>query len=574
MKSGSGKALGRALKKNFFRGNHLSLMLCLLATAGISFVSIALSYVIQQIVDMISGTEGARSFSTVVIMTVALIAGCVIFGAIDSVFSPKFQAKAMRQYKTDAFARLMKKSIAAFSDENTAAYISAFSNDAATIESNYLGCIWQLIQSVVWFFGAFALMLWYSPLLTLIAVGVSFLPIAGSLLTGGKMAAAEKKVSLRNEGFMGVLKDALSGFAVIKSFKAEKEVGGILDRSVEDTETQKRKRNHLQSIINYIGNLTGVAAQLGVFLIGAALAGQGGGITPGVIMAFINLMGLVVQPIGTVPSLLAKRRSAMALIDKMADMLSADTREEGENVPPALKEGIEITDLSFSYDESTPVFAGINARFEAGKCYAVVGGSGSGKSTLLSLLMASRTGYSGAICYDGKELKTIRSESLYEIVSLIQQNVFVFDSTIRENITLFRPFPEAAVQEAIRLSGLSALIAEKGGDYACGENGAGLSGGERQRISIARALLRKTPVLLVDEATAALDAETAFNVSDSILNLDGLTRIVVTHRLNESLLARYDEIIVLRNGAIQERGSFCDLMANKGYFYSLYTVSQ
>ena len=171
------------------------------------------------------------------------------------------------------------------------------------------------------------------------------------------------------------------------------------------------------------------------------------------------------------------------------------------------------------------------------------------------------------------EQRTISSQSLYELISIIEQNVFVFNASIVENITMFRPFPQSEIDSAIKQSGLSALIAQRGPDYFCGENGAGLSGGERQRISIARSLLRKSRVLLADEITAALDAETAKQVSNAVLSLEGLTRIVVTHKL-DSALAQYDCIVVLKAGCIVQSGSFDALMASKDYFYSLYTVSQ
>ena len=139
---------------------------------------------------------------------------------------------------------------------------------------------------------------------------------------------------------------------------------------------------------------------------------------------------------------------------------------------------------------------------------------------------------------------------------------------------MFREFPTAEVDRAIELSGLSTLIAERGEDYLCGENGSGLSGGEKQRISIARSLLKHASVLLADEATAALDAQTAHQVTDVILSLPGVTRIVVTHTLEQAALRRYDGILVLKNGRIAESGTFDALMAQKGYFYALYTVSQ
>lgn len=152
--------------------------------------------------------------------------------------------------------------------------------------------------------------------------------------------------------------------------------------------------------------------------------------------------------------------------------------------------------------------------------------------------------------------------------------MFVFNATIQDNITMFSDFPKDRVENAIRLSGLSCVIKEKGADYLCGENGNGLSGGEKQRISIARSLIKNSQVLLVDEATASLDSETAFQVSSAILDLENVTAVVVTHALDESLLKRYDSILTLKNGAVVEEGTFDELIMNKGYFHSLFTVSQ
>ena len=132
---------------------------------------------------------------------------------------------------------------------------------------------------------------------------------------------------------------------------------------------------------------------------------------------------------------------------------------------------------------------------------------------------------------------------------------------------MFREFPEEQKERAVRQAGLESFLASKGADYLCGENGSSLSGGERQRISIARCLLRSTPVLLADEATA-------FEITSAILSLDGITRILVTHRLEEILLRRFDDILVVKDGRLAEHGTFDSLMKNKAYFYSLYTLSQ
>ena len=265
------------------------------------------------------------------------------------------------------------------------------------------------------------------------------------------------------------------------------------------------------------------------------------------------------------PELLAARKAAIALIDKLAEALESNVRDDGVKIPDRLETGIEVSDVSFGYTPDVQVLHDVNVTFEAGKSCAIVGASGSGKSTLLHLLMAGSGDYSGEIRYDGQELRAVSCESLYEIASLIQQNVFVFNATIRDNITMFRDFPKSEVECAIE---------QRGENYLCGENGSGLSGGEKQRISIARSLLRNASILLVDEATAALDAQTARQVAGSILDLEHVTRIVVTHTLDASLLRRYDRILAMKNGTIVESGSFEDLMLRKGFFYSLYTVTQ
>ena len=558
----------------FFVQNKIHFGLAVLATIGLSLINLGISWLLQQVIDVMTGTGNTYDLLTLTYISLGLIGSILVIGWVNFQSKPKFNAQAMRQYKDYAFSLLTKKGINAFSSENTSVYLSALSNDTTNIEANYLNNNFTLVSQSLSFVGAFIMMIWYSPLLTLSAILLSLLPLLASLLAGNRLMSAEKKVSDRNASYVATLKDCLSGFSVVKSFKAEKQIIKMLANSNQSAEGSKQARNKLNSIISIAAASAGAAAQLGVFLVGAYLALTGNGITAGVVLVFVNLMNFVIQPIAEVPGLLANRRAALGLIDKLADSLSSNVRESGHSIENKLEHSIRLENVSFSYDQEKVILQDINLKLEKGKSYAIVGGSGSGKSTLLNLLMAANSNYSGHIYYDDVELRDISSESLYDLVSIIQQNVFVFNSTIEDNITMFSEFKREEIDHAIKLSGLSTLIEQKGKDYLCGENGSGLSGGEKQRISIARSLLRRTPVLFVDEATSSLDVETAFGVTNSILDLEGLTKVMVTHTLEESILRRCDAIITLKSGTIKEMGSFDELMNDKGYFYSLFTVSQ
>ncbi len=566
--------LRRIYTTEFYKGNRISFLLALLSTVLISVVNLGLSWLMQQMIDSASGLENTYSLTELVLLTVIIIVSIVSIKLLNYISKPRFIKKAMAQYKNTAFTKLTQKSIASFNNETTATYLSALTNDAITIETNYVANSFDILFNIVLMLGALAMMLWYSPLLTVVAVAFFLLPIGVSLIAGNRMKTIETRVSEKNSNFLASLKDSLVGFPVIKSFKAEKAMIDQFQKNNQTLENEKCNKRKISTVLGMLGSVAGVAAQFGTFLVGIYLASAGYGITPGVLIIFTDLTANIINPIRDLPDYLAQRKAAAELITKLAESLEANIRDEGEHIPVKLTDSIELKNVSFGYDDEHIVLHNINTAFLAGKSYAIVGTSGSGKSTLLSLLMASHSTYSGEICYDTHELHKISSEALYDIISMIQQNVFIFNDTIRNNITLFGSFASEDVQKAIELSGLTPLIEQHGDNYLCGENGNNLSGGEKQRISIARSLLRKSPVLLVDEATAALDRETAYRVSDAILNLHGLTRIVVTHSLEEALLRRYDEIIVLKDGCIVEKGTFNNLMANKSDFYALYTMAQ
>lgn len=564
----------RPFIKQFYRGNRFCFLLIWVKILLEVVSALLIAWLLQQCLDLIGGYKINFTLSALVGLSLLLIAVLLLTYLIAYIVKPKLITRGISQYKEFLFEELTKKKISAFSGESSATYLSALTNDIQTIEEGYLWSRLNVWESLLVFFGTVAMMLYYSPLLTLIATGLSLLPLLASFLTGNLAAQKEKEVSDQNEIYTSTLKDCLGGFSVIKSFQAEAQMIRVFKSNVKALASAQCRRYKAMILVGMFASVAGTVAQLGVFLFGAYFVLSGKNITAGSTLLFVQLMNNILTPIAIIPDYLAKRKAAGMLVEKIALALNHNVREEPKSTKKRLEHGITIQKLSFGYESEKKVLENIDCSFELGKKYAIVGASGSGKSTLLNLLLASDQNYTGKILYDDTELTQIGSNDLYTMESVIQQNVFIFNATILENITMFRSFPEEEVREVIRLSGLSALVEEKGIDYLCGDNGSGLSGGEKQRISIARSLLQKAQVLLADEATASLDAETANQVAEALLRLQGVTCIIVTHALEEGILKQYDKIFTLKSGSIVESGTFDELIEKKGYFYSLFTISQ
>ncbi len=572
MKTKQNKKKNREFIHQLYYKNRINFIVAIILTIAMSSLNLMISWLIQQIMDCTANQDMQALVRSAWIAASVVIAYTVANAVYRAVY-PRFLQRAMQQYRDYAFSRLTQKSLRSFSKEGTALYVSALTNDCTSIENNYLAATFTLIELLFCFLGALIMMLYYSPVMLVLAVALSFLPVAVSMTAGNRLTEQEKEISKKNERFVSIVNELLSGFPVIKSFRAETQASRLFSQRNEQAEEAKKNKRRTEQLISLLANDAGIIAQMGIFLAGAWLAISGKGVTAGVVIVFVQLMNYILNPISQVPLLWSNRKAAIALMEKLSDALSENVREEGREKINGFSEKIEVKDLTYGYEPESHVLKDLDVQFDAGKSYAIVGGSGSGKSTLLNLLMGSSSNYQGEICIDGVSIKNIESESLYQLMTSVQQNVFVFNDTIRNNVTMFHEFSDKEVALALEGSGLSEFIEKRGEDFVCGENGANLSGGERQRISIARALLRKSPILLVDEATAALDAATARAVSFSILNLVGMTRIVVTHRLEEAILRRYDKILVMKNGTICEQGNFDTLMQQKGQFYSLFQIA-
>lgn len=562
-----------ALRRQFRAGNEANYLLSLAGKALMVVMTISSSLIFTFVVEALE-YQSVQKF----LYGVGMVAVCVLANMACGLFRRRYQnaylRRALTQFKNYVFAKILAQPVSRYASGDTAKFISAFSNDLNAIEQNYLIGELNLFAEILSYLATALVLLVLNLPLGLVLIVSSLLAILVSYRFGGRVVRNETESMAKASDFVAQTQDLLNGFPVIKSFRAEQQIMTVFSRKNVELESTKQQRRASNDTVSIVGNISAILVTT-VFLSVGFLMAFNGLISVGRIIGFYELSGNMLSPIRSLGVLAANRRAAGALIERIGqeitDAPAPAARLQNVPTPPRT---ITLRDLSFGYGQETPVLRGISHTFEAGKRYALVGGSGSGKSTLLKLLMGFLPGYSGQVLYDGAELRRLDLDQLTEHLSVIQQEVFCFNSTLENNITLFRPFPPAELERAIRQAGLAGLCQTKGRDFLCGEGGCNLSGGERQRVSIARCLIRNAPIILADEAEAALDNKTAAAVLQTILGLDSALRIVVTHRLDTAILRQYDEILVLHHGAIEESGTFEQLLEKKGYFYSLYQVSQ
>ena len=539
----------------------------------LSAYNLIISWLLQKIIDLAAGIDKTPFYQLALVSLLSFLV-FIVFYFIFRYAHPKFLQTLSTSYKDLLFAKILRNNSRMVSEIGSGQFLSKLSNDLKSIEENYFDFYITLIDIGISFVGAIVLMLWYSPVLTMVAIALSILPLLASIPTSKEITKTEKNLSKKNAEFMEFMRDTLSGFSVIKSFQAESELENRFHEENVKIEKAKFLRRFAEENINLLSTAASVVMRLGVFLFGAWLSLSNSHVTPGIVLVFLQLLTFIITPLEKIPSLFANRKAARSLIAQTAELLYEKPDEQEKIEINSLKSAIEVQNLSFSYENNGKALQDVSLTFHAGKKYAIVGASGSGKSTLFKLLTKYSNEYNGNILYDGIDLRNITYSSLSQIISTVQQNVFVFHDSIYNNICLYKNIPEKEFDCVIQKSGLSSLIQQKGKNFSCGTNGNKLSGGEQQRISIARALLRNASILLMDEASSALDEKTADEIMHPILDMPGTTSLVITHRLNSTLLKKYDGICVLHHGKIIEFGPFDELMKNKGLLYSLVLLSQ
>lgn len=409
--------------------------------------------------------------------------------------------------------------------------------------------------------------------LTLLVIIASIIPMMISGFIGHKSAYLQKRAMIANQKYLAKVKDILAGFLVIKSFNVKEVICQDYSHESEKFDEINFIKRKFDVLANVISQLSGMIVFLVAFGGGMYLVFNGY-TTIGSVTAIVQLVNFVVMPLNEIGMGMSKFREGQATLDAfevkdVTELQTGETKEYFDDV-------ISFSNIDFSYPNTEEkIFYHLSLKIQKGEKIAIVGMSGSGKSTLLNLLLRFYDVTSGHISIDNKDLQAISAESLYNLMTIVQQDVYIFDDTLRANITLNQSFTDEEIKQAVQQSGLESYVLENesGLQTLCGENGSNLSGGQKQRLSIARALIRKTPILLLDEATSSLDNQVTTEIENSILDIQDLTALVVTHKLNETILKKYDRILFMKGGVIVEDGSFGDLMDRRGEFYKLFELS-
>ena len=486
----------------------------------------------------------------------------------------KLVRKIMSGYKNKVFQSILDRDYREFSKETSGKFISILTENMKKIEQDYLHQYFNISKNLsLMIFSLIAMFIgnWFLTLLVIIVSSIAML-ISGFI--GKKSAFMQNRAMIVEQTYLAKIKDIIAGFLVIKSFNVKEAIYQDYSYVSENLEEIYFTKGKFDVLSNVISQLSGMIVFLVAFGGGMYLVFNGY-TSIGSVTAIVQLVNFVVMPVNEVGMGITKFREGQVTLEvfEVQDVPEFQTGKTKEY----FNEVITFSNVDFSYPNTEgKIFNHLSLKIQKGEKIAIVGRSGSGKSTLLNLLLRFYEVTSGHILIDNQDLQDISIESLYNLMTVVQQDVYIFDDTLKANITLNQSFTEYDIKQAVQQSGLESYVLENelGLQVLCGENGSNLSGGQKQRLSIARALIRKTPILLLDEATSSLDNQVTTEIENSILKIQDLTALVVTHKLNEPILKKYDRILFMKDGRIVEDGSFEDLMDRKGEFYKMFKFSE
>lgn len=481
--------------------------------------------------------------------------------------------------RSELYNKILQLPIGYFTEKRKGDLISRSTNDVYEVENSLVGALEGWIRDPLTIIINFAVLFYLSPQLT-VAILIS-IPVIGFIL--GRISRALKKQSseaaIKHGESLSIMDETLNGLRVIKAFNIESLLKGRFEKTNHELLTAKNKISRRRDLASPVSEVLGVLVFVGILWFGGQLVlGQKIPLAPSTFLAYLALFYNIINPVKALSTSFSNMQKGSAAIIRIEEVLmtkvTVDDNPNGKKLTN-FTESIEFRNVRFAYQDAV-ILDDINLTVKKGQTIALVGSSGAGKSTLADLVPRFHDVTSGQVLIDGINIKEYSLHSVRSLMSIVTQEPILFNDTIGNNIALGQ---EGASDEQIiaaaKIANAHEFIIKKEGGYTSniGDRGSKLSGGERQRLTIARAVLKNPPILILDEATSSLDTESERLVQDAINNMmQNRTSIVIAHRL--STIRHADEIIVLQKGKIVERGNHEQLLAQNGFYKKLVEMQE
>ena len=481
--------------------------------------------------------------------------------------------------RVDMHDKLLQLPIGYFTEQRKGDIMSRMTNDVNEIEGSVIGALEGWIKDPLAIIINLTVLFYISPKLTMFIL--ICLPIMGFVI--GKVSRSLKKQSMKVAEKSGetfsTIEETLGGLRVIKAFNVEQKLRQKFLALSDEFLKARNQVGFRRDMASPMSELMGVTIFAGILWFGGRLVLSHEIAMNGAM--FLTYMGLfynIIDPAKSISSAFSNMQKGAAAIERIEQVLQApvtvDENPNGKKINEFVH-SIEFKNVGFSYDDVV-ILKNINLKIEKGKTIALVGSSGAGKSTLADLIPRFHDVTSGEILVDGVNIKDYSLHAIRSLISIVTQEPILFNDTIANNIALGMETTDlSSIQEAAKIANADSFIQKKdsGYDTNIGDRGSKLSGGERQRLTIARAVLKNPPILILDEATSSLDTESERLVQDAINNLmNNRTSVVIAHRL--STIRHADEIIVLNKGEIAERGTHDELLSQQGIYFKLVEMQE